>query len=473
MRALAPALLGLLGLAAAACSPPPSPPPSILVVVLDTVRADRTSTYGYGRPTTPQLDAIAAAGTVFEDTTAPASWTWPSHASLFTGEPPWVHGARVAQVEKEAMGEIMVTPMRRDLPTLAQRLGEAGYRTVALASNTWLSDDLGLTRGFDHVELQPNDDSVVRAALEEIDRSRDRPLFLFVNLLSAHAPYREGPGPWNAGPWSPLGPETVPEWARPYLIDSSPNGLHFDRVVEGDDASGVLKFLRGELPVTERDLELLGRLYDAGVRAADFALGRILGRWVTVHPDGALAVTSDHGEALGEHGRIDHRCSVYSEVLSVPLVLAGPGVEPGARIRTPVGMTALHPTVLAWAGLDAGRPTLLDVATGTDPGPVEAAAWPGGLWALRVGGPFRHLWHHYREGDHALLVSTGGDTELYDMRDDPAMDHDLSERQPELHRRMLDSALQRIAQAEAAPEPEPVEISPETREALRRLGYVE
>jgi arylsulfatase A-like enzyme len=69
--------------------------PDVLLVVLDTVRADRLSTYGYERPTSIQLDALAQAGVVFEDVTAPASWTWPSHASLFTGTPPWVHGAHV------------------------------------------------------------------------------------------------------------------------------------------------------------------------------------------------------------------------------------------------------------------------------------------------------------------------------------------------------------------------------------------
>ena len=105
--------------------------PDILFVILDTLRADHVSSYGYPKPTTPQLDAVAEAGALFEDVTAPGAWTWPSHASIFTGEPPWIHGAHSApdletenQVEDpdiDSLG-IRVTKMREDLPTLAERL---------------------------------------------------------------------------------------------------------------------------------------------------------------------------------------------------------------------------------------------------------------------------------------------------------------------------------------------------------------
>jgi arylsulfatase A-like enzyme len=154
-RSLAP--LGLLAGAALllmACESPEPAPPPVLLVVMDTVRADRTSTYGYARPTTIQLDAVARAGVVFEDVTAPGSWTWPSHASLFTGRPPWEHGAHLVTREQAASlarnavvegSEVMVGRMRTDLPTLAERFAEAGYRTRALFSNEWLAADLGLT----------------------------------------------------------------------------------------------------------------------------------------------------------------------------------------------------------------------------------------------------------------------------------------------------------------------------------------
>ena len=91
----------MLGLAllTLACTRPP-PPPSILVVVLDTVRADALGAYGNPRPLSPQFDAASRAGVLFTDATAPSAWTWPSHAALFTGEPPWVSGAHAAAADE-------------------------------------------------------------------------------------------------------------------------------------------------------------------------------------------------------------------------------------------------------------------------------------------------------------------------------------------------------------------------------------
>ena len=109
------ALLLLVG-----CTSKPAPP-DVLLIIMDTVRADRLHTYGHSRPTSRQLDAIADVGVVFTDVTADGTWTWPGHASLFTGEPPWVHGAHwstdpaaAGQVNQET-GYWEVSPMREDL----------------------------------------------------------------------------------------------------------------------------------------------------------------------------------------------------------------------------------------------------------------------------------------------------------------------------------------------------------------------
>ena len=135
-----------LGIAAATCGGHLVAPrhPDVLLVVLDTVRADRLSAYGHERPTDLYLSALAeASGVLFEGVTAPAPWTWPSHASLFTGEVPWVHGAHLALLESEDErfhhAGINATRMREDLPTLAERFSEAGYRTVSLSANQWLA----------------------------------------------------------------------------------------------------------------------------------------------------------------------------------------------------------------------------------------------------------------------------------------------------------------------------------------------
>ena len=109
-----------VALLAFGCGEEPSRPPDMLLIVLDTARADRMSAYGYERPTTPGLTALAAAGVLFEDATAPASWTPPSHASLFTGEMPEVHGVHLEfTANGVAAHGLLVSKLREDLPTLA------------------------------------------------------------------------------------------------------------------------------------------------------------------------------------------------------------------------------------------------------------------------------------------------------------------------------------------------------------------
>ncbi len=456
------------------CTPgePAGAPPSILLVVLDTVRADRTSTFGHHRPTTPQLDAVARAGVAFDDVTAPAPWTWPSHASLFTGEPPWVHGAKLAAGNGSGPEGQPVTALRDDLPTLAERLGTAGYRTVSLAANAWLRPELGLIRGFEEARQLDSDAEVVAAALAELARPGDRPVFLFVNLMAAHTPYREGPGPWAVADPALLDPRTAPEWARPYLTEDAPRGIDLARQPNDAPPSGVTRFLRGELEIPAEGRALLGELYDAGVRGADFAFGRILGEWTARHPGGVVCVTSDHGEALGDHGHLQHMALLYPELLRVPLVLAAPGRLPaGARVAAPVELLDLHATLLELAGVERSPRSLLRHLEGdVEPRPVVAAAEPAAEWSERVGGRYRHGWRLYREGEWSLLLSRAGEVELYRVASDPVMERDLAEAEP-----ARVAALRARAEAFFAARPAArtgrVEIPGELREQLEALGY--
>jgi hypothetical protein len=192
-----------------------------LLVVLDTVRADALGSYGNSYPTSPQFDAIAEAGGLFEDITAPGSWTWPSHASLFTGLAPWEHGAHAASVDTgvSLKGEqLRVTPMREDVPTLAEQFGQTGYGTHAVAVNRLLGQPLGLTRGFDSVQIKSDDPGAVDLAIARM--GGEEPLFLFINLMTAHSPYHQTPATWAAR--HSLSEHT---WTAPYLVE--PDGFSF------------------------------------------------------------------------------------------------------------------------------------------------------------------------------------------------------------------------------------------------------
>jgi hypothetical protein len=452
--------------------------PDVLLVVLDTVRADRLSTYGYERPTSIQLDALAQAGVVFEDVTAPASWTWPSHASLFTGTPPWVHGAHVVSPRepgKLRFAGYTVSPMRADLPTLAERFAAAGYRRVSLAVNDWLGPELGLTRGFERAEVLESDAALIRAATELIRSGDGRPLFLFLNFVSAHGPYQSGPGPWGVPDRGLLVPETAPEWVRPYLYgaDGPSPGVYLSRWARPGEPNGVMRYATGDLAIPPEGLSLLSFLYDAGVRGADYGFGRILEAWIEAYPEGVVAVTSDHGEAFGEHGLLQHKASVYSEVVRVPLVIAAPGRLPaGARVQTPIQLQDLYPTLLELAGIDAPPGSLVGVVRGEPrEGPIAAAVWPDSMWADLAGGRYAETWRLYRSGHWALVYSDQGAIELYDLASDPDMKRDLAEREEARAAALMDEARSWFDGQGSVALPA-LDIPEATLERLQQLGYV-
>jgi arylsulfatase A-like enzyme len=457
-----------------------------MLVVLDTLRADRVSAYGYDRPTTIQVDQVAAAGVLFETAIAPGSWTYPNHASLFTGEPPWIHGARRAASEAaETASEHALVPsqgsvtaMRTDLPTLAEKFAKAGYRTVALAANPWLSPDIGLTRGFQDIRVFRSDETVVTAARDEIARDHEKPLFLFVNLMYAHAPYCDGVGPWSVDQPGLLDQATAPPWARDYLVGDHRHvpGFHLDLRAPGDDMPGIVHYFRGDLQIPSDGLDTLSGLYDAGVRGADFGFGRILEAWVETSPNGIIAVTSDHGEALGERRRIGHQASVYPEVLEIPMILAAPGRLPaGRRIEGPVQLHDLNPTLLDLAGIESTEGSLIPVIeTGrADTKPLLAMAWRNPFWARNVGGDFAFDWRYYRRGDEALIWNrTEGarSAKLFDLTQDPGMHDDIAIAQPDRVAYLVEEASKHFVEDAAE---HVAEIPAHMSERLEALGYID
>ena len=475
-------LLASALLLAQACSVPPTDlpaqaaPPDILLVVLDTVRADHTPSYGYATNTTAQLSAIAEAGVTFEDTTSPSSWTWPTHASLFTGVMPWEHGAHFSPEpsdEELSTGAVPFLPMRADLPTLAERLSEAGYRTVAVSTNSLLDPSLGLTRGFHQATVHDTDGKTVEAVQAILEAAGDQPLFLMVNLNGAHAPWQVTPAPWSERHAAQLQPDTAPAWVRPYLLDST-LGVDLYRS-PGTGPSAIYHYMAGRLTIPPDWLALLGDLYDGQLVAVDLALRSVVVAWQNKRRHFVMAVTADHGEYFGEHGMLEHGHTLYSQVTQVPLVLAAPGRLPaGLRIPEPVQMHDLHPTLLELAGLEPAPPcSLLRVIEGQPRcGPVMAAAWRCWSVAAFMDGPFDQNWNLYREGDDALLLAGDGRRELYDLGTDPEMLLDLATLQPELADRLTASALEAIPAQEQHPPQSPLQVDPAILERLEALGYV-
>ncbi len=463
---------GLLWLAGCSFSLPRKP--DVLVVVLDTVRVDRLSAYGAGRDTSNQLEAIADAGVRFHDVTASGTWTWPSHAALFTGEPPWVSGAHWGEASGEvdpATGYWRVSPMRADLPTLADKFGDAGYRTVALSANSLLDPELGLTRGFDRAEWLKRDETVVSAAKALLAEPDPRPLFLFVNLMAAHAPYTLAPAvPWSNNHRRLMDIDQAPEWVKRYRADRVPPALALGQRPNPSALTGEEAYAKGELELTDLDLAFIQDLYDGELVRLDRALVEIIGSWNrSKRGDGIVAVTSDHGEYLGEHGMIGHGIRVFDEVTHVPMVIAAPGrLEQGLDVYTPVQLRDLYPTLLDLSGIQDDAPgSLAAVAKGSPrTQPIQSRAWPMPVFAEKVGGRFVHGSRLYREGMKALVMDDDGEAQLFDLAKDRAMVAPLEE--------PTGPWLERSAAAfpEAVSGPGLV-VPDEALQQLKALGYVE
>jgi arylsulfatase A-like enzyme len=353
-------------------------PPSVVLVTIDTLRADRLGAYGRAPSITPELDALAARGVVFEHAWTTAPITVAAHATLLTGLIPPKHGLRV----NRPPAPLPPLADRRFL-TLAEAMKEQGYATAAFVSASVLrASDTGLAAGFDVYddELPPMapgslHDAERRGRGEEtVDRAlawakdASGPVLLWVHLFDPHAPY-DAPAPWGAGP---------------------------EHVA---DAQG----------------------YDGEVAYADHCVGRLLkGFAASGHGEPVVVVVADHGEGLGEHGEASHGYLLHEATLHVPLIFAAPGLAPAHRAE-PVSSVDVFPTLLSLAGLPV--PPQVNGVPLFEKGRSVAASRP--LYAESL-----YAWHAcrwaqsfaLRRGDEKLVAS-GPRTMAFDLAKDPGEEH--------------------------------------------------
>jgi arylsulfatase A-like enzyme len=438
-------LLVLLGLSLPACGDDALARPDVLIVVIDTLRSDHCSLYGYGPNTTPQLDALAAGGVTCELAYSPTSTTCPSHATLFTARHPGTHGlVRNGLV------------LAQDELTLAELALRNGYRTAAFVSSFPVSHEFGFDQGFEHFDdcfdradgsfpmrrwngralgssegFDRTPAATTDAALHWLENQEDveEPILMWVHLFDPHAP------------WEP--PEVYAEQFVP--------------------ASG-----------TERELDI-GR-YDAEVASSDAQLGRLAAAF-SARDDALIVVTSDHGEGLWDHGWRSHDRSVYEEEVRVPLVFSWPGKLPGGqRVSTPVHLVDVAVTVasaigLVFDGVEIQGRDLMQALKGETAGqrdrPVFLSRpyWPDGR-------------EKYDELGRCLAVRQGrwkyieapeeGRRELYDLEQDPAEQHNLVEQHADVAARLSGLLADWAEHSWRVDDTQAGELSP----ALRALGYV-
>ena len=479
---VASGLLLTLLMASSGCSAVRRDPPNIVLIVLDTVRADRFSCRVDGPVPMPRIAALCKRGVFFERVSSTSSWTLPSHASIFTGLYPVRHGATQEH-----------TLLDEAAPTLAELLGEIGYRTFGVSANPVVGIKSGLARGFDSFDetwrssnrpgpdggrVHPN-----LAAIDELLEYRDRtqPFFLFVNFIEAHAP--NAPAERFR---SPAASERVAAGRLARLHRHDAQSYYLD-----------------PQSISKADLGLLSDLYDAEITELDELVGRLVDR---LDADGALAnsvliVTSDHGENFGDHGHFRHVFSLYGSTVRVPLLVVLPeSAHAGERRSEPIALVDLFATILGAAGVpipvsvahardlfapdaeDAGRPVVAEYYY-----PAQALTLFGDdateVHRDRLGRYLRRL-RSIESNGLRFIWSSDGRHELYEVAADPAEEHDVAgDPRFTARERALRERLEAFVSSASEPARRPGVVTPagggafegldpESAERLRELGYV-
>jgi arylsulfatase A-like enzyme len=400
--------------------PPEEPPerPNILLIVVDTLRADSISCYGYDRPTSPFLDKLAAEGVRFDRAYAPCSWTVPSVASMLSSTYINQHGLGKRFRGADGIKSWSVIP--NDVPSLAQLLSDGGYRTFGLVANINLPAERGFARGFGRYEcLGSVDIGPVRSALSS---------------------------------WMPeIGGAQEPWFFWLHLFDPRMNGMP------------PTKFAGQVKKLTDREVAVAKACYDSEIRAADDLIRYVLEN-LPGADDAFVLFTSDHGEEFREHGGALHGGSLYDEQIRVPFIVRAPDRRSAGTVVTePVSLVDVLPTLLGAAGIEAPPE-----AVGLNLMPPDGVHVPEGREVFAELRAFRAV-----ISARWKLIATMGKQErdmLFDLRTDPGERHNLAAGQAD----RVESKRELIAHYEKEGRqaaPERIDIDHLTLERLKALGY--
>ncbi len=447
-------------------------PVNIFIFLIDTLRADRMGPYGYNRPTTPCADELAATGVVFENATAPAPWTIPSVASMFTSTYPCEHNM-LTRYERLA----------ESFDTLAERLVRAGYTTYALYGNEFIGPQFGMSQGF--MRPQAGGRNGGKRVATALGISPPQPFFMYVHNMEPHDPYHYAPKHTD-------GFRDISDPVRQRVK------LDFHEYKAAAEYDYRKRLPLGTNDQTDTQLQHLSsmqamhsdwsELYDAAVRLADSRVGTTITALKTMDLwDNTLFIyVADHGEEMGEHGGWLHDQSVYEELVRVPLIVRFPGNRfAGQRVKTPVSLVDLLPTLMDYvgrtdlAGGARGR-SLLPLIAGGDPPDVGDPAITG----LRINTTRYFKPWRLTRGDVNVVIRQGqlkgiwnvnlDSLELYDLARDPHERNDIASERPAVVEAMLaeaetwyDECIQAAVQTA-----EVGDLDPETIRRLRAVGYI-
>lgn len=449
-----------LALLATACSSGPAAPErprNVIFILVDTLRADHLGAYGYGRDTSPNLDAFAGKSVLFRQARSQASCTFPSVNSILTSRYP---AAFLGQPD-QAMG----IPER--IPSLAEILRLRGYRTVAVSSSAVVRNtpsqhnpSAGFGRGFDKFQEEcvwKAAGCVNRQVFPHLRRQEgEAPLFLYIHYLDPHGPYTPPSG--HPRRFATGQPE------KAFIRNGNPNPIG-DMLYKGAPDPGA----------TPADLRHLIDLYDEEIAYFDGELARLLGvleegGWLE---DSIVVFASDHGEEFLEHGHIKHCRTVYDASIKTPLFFHIPGIE-GRAVEHPVQNLDIVPTMLDYLGVPTADLTLegKSLRPLIEKGEAKSSEkTPGDPHQFSISGPYRAV----ADGRYKLIQDLAGDAFwLFDLQRDPGETKDVLAAERRTFHRLREGLGAWLARTEGQGRAdESLRKAREAEEKLRSLGYLE
>ena len=466
-------------------------PRGVILIMIDTLRRDHLSVYGYERETAPNLARMAADGALFLDNITQAVWTKVSTPSIMTSLYPQSH--RVQRVPDRLPAAAV---------TMAEVYREAGYATAGFCSNAFTGRFTNLHQGFEEMHesgsLSGTNGTktarpVVDRAIGWLERRPNTPYFLFLHLYDPHSRF-EPRAPYNTM-WSEAsGKEAHEEQRKAALAGAKKKGedrpfneLPFPEDFEeaGLDAKAWIEYEKG--------------WYDGSIRGMDTEIGRLTERLRTLglERNTLISIVADHGEELHEHRKMGHGHTAYGELTNVPLILYRPGTIPaGVRVEETTRSIDLMPTLLASSGLaipeNAQGQSLLPLVTAfqeaNGEGAKEAAAALG--WESRPAVTEEHGRDTEDDKDdesfavvfegwkliHNVKTMDKPEFELFDHRADPLDATNVAEQHPgrikELRAKL--AAWREMVTEAKLPDDESTEgMSSEEINRLRSLGYIQ
>lgn len=444
---------------------PPEEPRVAILISLDTLRADHLSCYGYGRETSPHMDALSADSALFENVYAPSPWTLPSHVSMLTGMH-CVHHQVAYDNEK----------MDPDLGTIADCLRREGFFCSAFTGGGFVSSIYGFSKGFDTYDegaggvfQQDSAERLFAAASRWLDeRGAGNDFFLFLHTYQPHDPY------------------ACPYPFRRMFLDDDAEWGDIDLMGRLGGKPGIFQ------PLPDRARRNVVALYDAEIRYTDESLIGPLMRKLKelgLYDQALIMVTGDHGEEFFEHGGWGHGHNIFDESLKVPLIVKFPGSRfAGSRIGSVVSLVDIMPTILEtfsaeFSVEEMDGKSLIPLLKGRESGDrTFMAELAGNVLNSRIPRQLginqdrRKLivTERYRPEDRDFFLTPPPERPplaLYDLNTDPGESENIADKEASLSSRLLHMLQERYRLAPQRRRSE-AEMDDTLKEQLRALGYI-